>query len=102
MEGEKDTAEEKEEEEELRHHITAASSVDDLALPIMQWEDLSQRIAQLERQEQEWRERSKVSREEACGKGSLKTAFPVSLSWPPKSVFPLTTHSYFHSIIGFI
>ncbi|KAL6098249.1 uncharacterized protein ACO6RY_17419 [Pungitius sinensis] len=59
MEGEEETAEEKQEEEELLHHIAAASSVDDLGLPIMQWEDLSQRIAELEKQEQERRERSK-------------------------------------------
>ncbi|KAM8899977.1 uncharacterized protein AB9W97_010145 [Spinachia spinachia] len=48
MEGEKETAEEKEDD-----------SVDDLDVPIMQWEDLSQRIAELEKQEQERRERSK-------------------------------------------
>ncbi len=68
MEGEKETAEEKEEEEEekeLHHHIVAASSVDCPDLPIMHWEDLSQRIAELEKQEQERRERSKVSHE-AC------------------------------------
>ncbi|XP_068587862.1 schwannomin-interacting protein 1-like [Cebidichthys violaceus] len=63
MEGEKETAEEKEEEEEeeeqLHHHIAAASSVDPQCFPIMHWEDLSQRIAELEKQEQERRERSK-------------------------------------------
>ncbi|KAM6911445.1 schwannomin-interacting protein 1-like isoform 1-T4 [Lycodopsis pacificus] len=62
MEGEKETAEEEEEEEEeLHHHIAAAaaaSSVDPQGFPIMHWEDLSQRIAELEKQEQE-RERSK-------------------------------------------
>ncbi|XP_020505637.1 schwannomin-interacting protein 1 [Labrus bergylta] len=62
MEREKETAEEKEEEEEeedneLHHHIAAASSVD--YLPIMHWDDLSQRIAELEKQEQERREKSK-------------------------------------------
>ncbi|XP_075957339.1 schwannomin-interacting protein 1 isoform X2 [Anarhichas minor] len=59
MEGEKETAEE---EEELHHHIAAAaaaSSVDPQGFPIMHWEDLSQRIAELEKQEQERRERSK-------------------------------------------
>lgn len=62
MEGEKETAEEKEEEDkELHHHIAAASSVDYQDLPIMHWEDLSQRIAELEKQEQERRERSKRS-----------------------------------------
>ncbi|CAJ1063692.1 schwannomin-interacting protein 1 [Xyrichtys novacula] len=66
MEGEKETAEEKEEEEEedkgLHPHIAAAaSSVDYPDLPIMHWEDLSQRIAELEKQEQERRERSKKS-----------------------------------------
>ncbi|XP_040006361.1 schwannomin-interacting protein 1 isoform X2 [Xiphias gladius] len=65
MEGEKETAEEKEEEEEeekeLHHHIAAASSVDYQDLPIMHWEELSQRIAELEKQEQERRERAKVS-----------------------------------------
>ncbi|XP_071362350.1 schwannomin-interacting protein 1 isoform X2 [Trachinotus anak] len=63
MEGEKETAEEKEEEEEeekeLHHHIAAASSLDYQDLPIMHWEDLSQRIAELEKQEQERRERAK-------------------------------------------
>ncbi|XP_038564826.1 schwannomin-interacting protein 1 isoform X1 [Micropterus salmoides] len=63
MEGEKEVAEEKEEEEEekkeLHHHIAATSSVDYPDLPIMHWEDLSQRIAELEKQEQERRERSK-------------------------------------------
>lgn len=62
MDGEKETAEEKEEEEEdkeLHHHFMAASSVDYPDLPIMHWEDLSQRIAELEKQEQERRERSK-------------------------------------------
>lgn len=61
MEGEKETAEEKEEEETELHHIAAATSVDSPDLPIMHWEDLSQRIAELEEQEQERRERSKVS-----------------------------------------
>ncbi len=67
MEGEKETAEEKEEEEEEEeelHHIAAAASVDYPDLPIMHWEDLSQRIAELEKQEQERRERSKVSHED--------------------------------------
>ncbi|XP_047463594.1 schwannomin-interacting protein 1-like isoform X2 [Mugil cephalus] len=65
MEGEKETAEEKEEEEEeeekeLHHRMAAAaSSVDCQDLPIMHWEDLSQRIAELEKQEQERMERSK-------------------------------------------
>ncbi|XP_051250890.1 schwannomin-interacting protein 1 [Dicentrarchus labrax] len=60
MEGEKETAEEKEEEEDKKlHHIAAASSVDYPDLPIMHWEDLSQRIAELEKQEKERRERSK-------------------------------------------
>ncbi|XP_041807541.1 schwannomin-interacting protein 1 [Chelmon rostratus] len=60
MDGEKETAEEKEEEEEKElHHIAAATSVDCSNLPIMHWEDLSQRIAELEKQEQERRERSK-------------------------------------------
>lgn len=66
MEGERETAEkgeEEEEREELRHHhVAAASSVNYQDLPIMHWEDLSQRIAELEKQEQERRERSKVSR----------------------------------------
>ncbi|XP_034540515.1 schwannomin-interacting protein 1 [Notolabrus celidotus] len=64
MEGEKEMAEENEEEEEDKeshHHIAAASSVDCQDLPIMHWEDLSQRIAELEKQEQERRERSKRS-----------------------------------------
>ncbi|XP_069395502.1 schwannomin-interacting protein 1 [Paralichthys olivaceus] len=71
MEGEKETAEEKEEEEEeekkpekkeeknLHPHVAAASSVDYQDLPIIHWEDLTQRIAELEKQEQERRERSK-------------------------------------------
>ncbi|XP_070839341.1 schwannomin-interacting protein 1 [Chaetodon trifascialis] len=74
MDGEKETAEEKEEEEEEEkglHHIAAASSVDYSSLPIMHWEDLSQRIAELEKQEQERRERSKrgtgVTMEESQG-----------------------------------
>ncbi|XP_072231656.1 schwannomin-interacting protein 1 [Leuresthes tenuis] len=53
MEEEKETAEEKEEEEEENHHLTAAASSDYQELPIMHWEDLSQRIAELEKQEQE-------------------------------------------------
>ncbi|XP_033935640.1 uncharacterized protein [Pseudochaenichthys georgianus] len=60
MEGEKEAAEEKEEEEEEEeedlHHI-AAISIDHQELPIMHWEDLSQRIAELEQQERS--ERSK-------------------------------------------
>ncbi|XP_037834833.1 schwannomin-interacting protein 1 isoform X2 [Kryptolebias marmoratus] len=55
MEGDNETAEEEEEEEELHHHIAAASSTENL--PIMHWEDLSERIAELERQEEERRER---------------------------------------------
>lgn len=65
MEEEKEVAEEKEgdeeEEEEGLHLITGAGTVDSQDLPIMHWEDLSQRIAELEKQEQERRERSKVS-----------------------------------------
>lgn len=61
MEGEKETAEEKEEEEEEPNHIAAATSLDYPDLPIMHWEDLSQRIAELEKQEQESSERAKVS-----------------------------------------
>ncbi|CAN9501241.1 unnamed protein product [Ophioblennius macclurei] len=57
MEGEKETAEE--EEEELSHRDAAASSVDYQNLPIMHWEELSERIAELEKQEQERRERDK-------------------------------------------
>lgn len=66
MEGEKETSEEKEEEEEgeekepHQDHPMEASSLDQ-DLPIMHWEELSQRIAELEKQEQERRERSKVS-----------------------------------------
>lgn len=66
MEEEKEVAEEKEEEEdedegERLHLITGTSTVDSQNLPIMHWEDLSQRIAELEQQEQERSERSKVS-----------------------------------------
>lgn len=57
MEGEKETAE----EEEEPNHIAAASSLDYPDLPIMHWEDLSQRIAELEKQEQERSEKVKVS-----------------------------------------
>ncbi|XP_034463227.1 schwannomin-interacting protein 1-like isoform X2 [Hippoglossus hippoglossus] len=74
MEGEKETAEEKEEEEEekqLHPHVAVASPVDYQDLPIIHWEDLSQRIAELEKQEQERRERSKrgtgVRKEESQG-----------------------------------
>ncbi|XP_075888169.1 uncharacterized protein LOC142892035 [Nelusetta ayraudi] len=64
MEEEKEVAEEKEEEEdedegERLHLITGTSTVDSQNLPIMHWEDLSQRIAELEQQEQERSERSK-------------------------------------------
>ncbi|KAM4546050.1 uncharacterized protein PAE49_018477 [Odontesthes bonariensis] len=58
MEEEKETSEEKE-EEEPHLHTAMASSVDHQDLPIMHWEDLSQRIAELEEQEQERRERVK-------------------------------------------
>ncbi|XP_075996655.1 uncharacterized protein LOC142990685 isoform X2 [Genypterus blacodes] len=58
MEEEKQPTEE-EEEEDLPPQSVVASSVDYQDLPIMQWEDLSLRIAELEQQEQEWRERSK-------------------------------------------
>lgn len=64
MEEEKEVAEEKEEEEdegERLHLITGTSIVDSQNLPIMHWDDLSQRIAELEQQEQERSERSKVS-----------------------------------------
>ncbi|TWW74546.1 schwannomin-interacting protein 1 isoform X1 [Takifugu flavidus] len=58
MEGEKETAEEKEEDEEEKlNHIPAQRACPDL--PIMHWEDLSQRIAELEKQEQERMESSK-------------------------------------------
>ncbi|XP_044226316.1 schwannomin-interacting protein 1-like [Thunnus albacares] len=71
MEEEKETAEEKEEEEEekeLHHHIAASSSsMDYQEPPIMHWEDLSQRIAELEKQEQERRERAKRGAEERMG-----------------------------------
>lgn len=55
MEGEKE-----EEEKQLHHHITATSSEDCQDLPIMHWEELSQRIVELEKQEEERRKR-KVS-----------------------------------------
>lgn len=64
MEEEKEVAEEKEEDEdegERLHLITGTSTVDSQNLPIMHWDDLSQRIAELEQQEQERSERSKVS-----------------------------------------
>lgn len=60
MEGEKETAEEKEDEEEdvqLHHHMAVVSSVDHQDLPILHWEDLSKRIAELEIMEQERREK---------------------------------------------
>ncbi|KAM6907161.1 schwannomin-interacting protein 1 [Xenentodon cancila] len=78
MEGEKETAEDKEEEEEeeeneLHHHIAVASSLNYQDLPIMQWEDLSQRIAELEKQEQERRERrGAAARTEACQGGEWR------------------------------
>ncbi|KAK6317121.1 schwannomin-interacting protein 1 [Coregonus clupeaformis] len=69
MEGdtEKETAEEKEsddtelsgEERAGRLHQNGGSSEDDQDLPIMQWGDLSLRIAELEKQEEERRERLK-------------------------------------------
>ncbi|CAB1427361.1 unnamed protein product [Pleuronectes platessa] len=65
MEGEKETAEEKEEEEkeeeekQLHPHVAVASPMDYQDRPIIHWEDLSQRIAELEKQEQDRRERSK-------------------------------------------
>ncbi|XP_068600764.1 uncharacterized protein [Brachionichthys hirsutus] len=63
MEDEKETAEEKEEEEEEekepRHIAVAETSAEYPNLPIMHWEDLSQWISELEKQEQERRERSK-------------------------------------------
>lgn len=65
MEEEKEVAEEKEEEGDQGgrlHLITGTSTVDSQNLPIMHWEDLSQRIAELEQQEQERSERSKVRR----------------------------------------
>lgn len=62
MEEEKETAEEKEEDEEEKiGHIAAGTCVTYPDLPIMHWEDLSQRIAELEKQEEERMERSKVS-----------------------------------------
>lgn len=62
MEGEKETAEEKEEDEEKKvTRITAGSRLAYPDLPIMHWEDLSQRIAELEKQEQERMESSEVS-----------------------------------------
>lgn len=66
MEEAKEVAKEKEEEEdeddgERLRLITGTSTADSQSLPIMQWEDLSQRIAELEQQEQERSERSKVS-----------------------------------------
>lgn len=56
MEEDKETTDEKEEEEEaeLCGHMAVASSVD--KLPVMHWEDLSERIAELERQEEERKE----------------------------------------------
>lgn len=87
MEGEKETAEEKEEEDKELHHQIAAttSSVDCQDLPIMHWEDLSQRIAELEKQEQERRERSKVSRKRGVTMvllilGSLVLSVGISLT----------------------
>lgn len=64
MEEEKEVSEEKEAEEEeggRLHLITGTSAVEPQNLPIRHWDDLSQRIAELEQQEQERSERSKVS-----------------------------------------
>ncbi|KAM4547143.1 uncharacterized protein V3H82_020799 isoform 3-T3 [Fundulus diaphanus] len=54
MEGEKEASEE--EEEEDLHHIPG----DHQELPIMHWEELSQRISELEEQEQERREKRRT------------------------------------------
>ncbi|XP_064837709.1 schwannomin-interacting protein 1-like [Oncorhynchus masou masou] len=67
MEGDTETAEEKEgddtelsgEEGVGQLHQSGGSSDEDQDLPIMQWEDLSLRIAELEKQEEERRERAK-------------------------------------------
>ncbi|XP_034033496.1 schwannomin-interacting protein 1 [Thalassophryne amazonica] len=61
MDREKETAEENDDKEvELHHHFAAAAPpVDYQELPIMHWEDLSLRIAELEKQEQERREKAK-------------------------------------------
>lgn len=57
------------EEEKDRNHVAAASCVDGQDLPIMHWEDLSVRIAELEKQEQDRRERSKGATESAMWRG---------------------------------
>ncbi|KAM9846996.1 uncharacterized protein ACBR49_010242 [Aulostomus maculatus] len=59
--------EEKEEKEEEYHFVPTASSPDHQDHPIMHWEELSWRIAELEKQEQERRERSKMVPEVRMG-----------------------------------
>lgn len=85
MEGEKETAEEKEEEEEenLPPQSVAASSVDYQDLPIMHWEDLSLRIAELEKQEQERRERSKVRLENTQHTAEVEGLIPDEKKYLP-------------------
>ncbi|XP_038137461.1 schwannomin-interacting protein 1 [Cyprinodon tularosa] len=56
MEGEKGTEEEEEGEEKDNHHFP----VDHQELPIMHWEELSQRIAELEKQEEERRKKRRT------------------------------------------
>ncbi|XP_055358052.1 schwannomin-interacting protein 1-like isoform X2 [Betta splendens] len=53
MEADKQTVKE---EDELHQHIVAASSLDYQDLPIMHWEELNQRIAELEKQKRERRD----------------------------------------------
>jgi len=101
MDGEKETAEEEEEELHPHHHIeAAASSVDCQGFPIMHWEDLSLWIAELEKQEQERRERSKVSYEDKAG-GNVyqKTTFPMMLSvFTTSSDWQLRLHTHTYKL----
>lgn len=83
-----------EEEEEGLHLITGASTVDSQDLPIMHWEDLSQRIAELEKQEQERRERSKVS----CADNSNEPRF----SWRSRFSKDSVSHDSQHHFNGML
>lgn len=71
-ERERERGEEKESDETEEDAEGAAllwqegSSDDDLGLPIMHWEALSLRIAQLEKQEEERREKNKVGVHKLC------------------------------------
>lgn len=91
--GEEKESDETEEDAEGAAVLWQEGSADDLELPIMHWEALSLRIAQLEKQEEERREKNKVIVGKSMQFNDMPHCYSVLL------LKPLCLHIFYVSLL---